>query len=80
MTARNQTDNIAYFIAFCVEIYKNAHNIIGAEVSTIFTRHGVMEFLANNYEVLHTQSPQWILDEIDEVIKYHENETLSRKP
>ena len=33
---RNRIDDIGYFIAFCVEIYKNAHHLPGAEVSKIF--------------------------------------------
>lgn len=27
-----------------------------------------MEYLEENYEILHTQSPDWILSEIDEII------------
>lgn len=66
---RNHNDDIAYFIAFCVEIYKNAHNISGAETSIVFAEHGVMEYLSENFEVLHTQSPGWILAEIEDYIK-----------
>lgn len=66
---RNKTENIAYFIAFCVETYKNAHNISGAEASTVFSDHGVMNYLSENFEVLHTQSPGWILAEIEDFIK-----------
>lgn len=64
-----QIDDVAYFIAFCIEIYKNAHNITGAEAPAVFSRHGVMEYLSDNFEVLHTQSPAWILAEIDDYIK-----------
>lgn len=63
------TEDIAYFIAFCVETYKNAHNISGAEASTVFSDHGVMNYLSENFEVLHTQSPDWILAEIEDFIK-----------
>ena len=69
MTERTQTDDIAYFIAFCVEIYKNAHSLSGAEVSELFYAKGVMGYLTDNYEVLHTQSPRWILAEINDMIK-----------
>ena len=48
---RNKTEDIAYFIAFCVETYKNAHNISGAEASTVFSDHGVMNYLSENFEV-----------------------------
>lgn len=65
---RNLNDDTAYFIAFCVETYKNAHNMSGAEASTVFSDHGVMEYLSDNYEVLHTQSAAWILAEIEDFI------------
>lgn len=41
----------------------------GAEASTVFSDHGVMEYLSDNYEVLHTQSAAWILAEIEDFIK-----------
>lgn len=66
---RNHTDDLAYFIAFCVEMYKNAHSMTGAEVSEIFSSHGILEFLADNFEVLHTQGPNWILAEIEDFIQ-----------
>lgn len=64
-----QIDDVAFFLAFCVEIYKNAHNISGAEAAAVFFKHGVMEYLSDNFDVLHTQSPTWILAEIDDYIK-----------
>lgn len=65
----NKTDDTAYFIAFCIETYKNAHNMSGAEASAVFSDHGVMEYLSENFEVLHTQSSGWILAEIEDFIK-----------
>ena len=66
---RSETDNIAYFIAFCIEIYKKAHSLTGMSAFNIFLAHGLDNYLAENFEVLHTQSPRWILEEIDDVIK-----------
>lgn len=66
---RNKIDDTAYFIAFCVETYKNALHISGTEASAVFSDHGVMEYLSENFEVLHTQSPAWILAEIEDFIK-----------
>lgn len=60
--------DIAYFISFCIEQYKVHVSISGAEVLDLFDRYGVMEYLASNYEILHTQSRQWLLEEIDEYI------------
>lgn len=43
----------------------------GAKVSQLFNETGLTEFLAANFEPIHTQSPQWILEEIDEYLSYH---------
>lgn len=66
---KSQIDDIAYFLAFCVEIYKNAHSLSGAEASAIFAKNELYDYLSENFEVLHTQSPAWILEEIEEIIK-----------
>lgn len=66
--------DIAYFISFCIEQYKVHVSISGAEVLDLFDRYGVMEYLASNYEILHTQSRQWLLEEIDEYIRQRKEE------
>lgn len=71
MLDKQHTDDIAFFIAFCVEKYKNTHSLSGEAVSDVFSKHGLMEYLADNYEILHTQSPQWIIAEIDDIITNH---------
>lgn len=65
---KKHNDDIAYFIAFCVETYKNANGMNGAEVSRLFNSTGLSEFLSDNFEPIHTQSPQWILEEINDYI------------
>ena len=62
------TDNISYFIAFCIEQYKTAKGLEGAEVAKLFFDQGVAEYLADNYEILHTQSHQWLIEEIDDFL------------
>lgn len=62
------TDNISYFIAFCIEQYKTAKGLEGAEVAKLFFAKGVAEYLADNYEILHTQSHQWLIEEIDDFL------------
>ncbi|MGM9736997.1 MAG: DUF3791 domain-containing protein [Candidatus Cryptobacteroides sp.] len=62
------TDKISYFIAFCIEQYKTAKGLEGAEVAKLFFDKGVAAYLAENYEVLHTQSHQWLIEEIDDFL------------
>ena len=61
--------DIAYFLSFCIEQYKTDKGISGSESAEILARYGVLDYLADHYEVLHTQSRQWLLEDIDDFIK-----------
>lgn len=60
--------DLLYFVAFCLESYKNKHKLSGADVSALFSKYGIDDYLARNYDVLHTQGIEWILEEIEEMI------------
>ncbi len=61
--------DIAYFLSFCIEQYKNVKGMDGAEVMETFAKYGVLDYLNNHFEILHTQSRQWILEDIEEFIE-----------
>ena len=60
--------NITYFISFCIEQYMNAKGINEDEAMATFTEYGVFNYLKDYFEVLHTQSRQWIVADIEEFI------------
>ncbi len=64
-----KTQDISYFLSFCIEQYKNAHNLCGSEAMRILDNYRVLDYLKDNYEILHTQSWQWIMEDIDEFIR-----------
>lgn len=66
--------DIAYFISFGIEQYKNAKGLSGEEVMQVFSKYGVLEYLRDFFDVLHTQSHQWLLANIDEFINLREKE------
>lgn len=61
--------DIAYFISFCIEQYKEAKGMSGYEAMSLLSKYGVLEYLSEHWEVLHTQSRQWILEDIEEYIR-----------
>ena len=63
--------DIAYFISFCIEQYKNAKGLSGEEVMQEFSKYGVLEYLHDFFDVLHTQSYQWLLANIDQKERGH---------
>ena len=69
-----KTQDIAYFVSFCIEQYKNAKHLTGAEAMHQLDRYGVLDYLSKHYEILHTQNYQWILEDIDEFIRLRKEE------
>lgn len=63
--------DVAYFLSFCIEQYMNAKGLSRNEAMALLSERGVLDYLAEHFEILHTQSRQWIIEEIDEYIKEH---------
>ena len=61
--------SVARFVVFCIERYRLRGGLSPAAVLAMFKESGVEEFLMRNFEVLHSQSVEYILREIDLFIK-----------
>lgn len=57
------------FKTFCIEQYKKAHKLRGAETVKLFDRYEVLSYLDEYYEPLHTQGSAYLVEEVDELIK-----------
>ena len=64
-----ETKDKSFFLAFCIEQYKQAKGMSGTEVAEMFFATGLATYLTDNFEVLHTQSHHWIIEEIDEYLE-----------
>lgn len=69
----SRDNDISYFVSFCIEQYKKAKGMDGAETASLFFSSGVASYLANNFDVLHTQSRQWLIEEIEAKIEGRES-------
>jgi len=68
--------DIAYFLSFCIEQYKSVKGISGTEALNTFVTYGILDYLSEHFDILHTQSRQWLLEEIDELIKTRKGESI----
>lgn len=73
-----RSNEISYFLSFCIEQYKQAHNLTGEQAMQVLDRYGVLDYLEEHYGVIHTQGARWILEDMDEFIENRKNESLSR--
>ena len=59
------------FVSFCVEEYQFVTDMgcSGQKVIDFFNRYGVIEYLLEHYEVLHSMGARAILEEIEAFIR-----------
>lgn len=57
------------FKVFCLESYKSAHNLNGANVVDSFAKNGVFDYIDSFYDVLHSTGQQYIVADIDQFLK-----------
>jgi len=58
-----------WFLASCVELYKDEKGINGKDAYNYLNKTGAINFITDCWEGLHTTSPSYIVDSIDEFIK-----------
>lgn len=49
------------FVSFCIEMYAREYNMDGVAVSLTFEKKGIIDYLMNNYQELHSQGKEFLL-------------------
>ena len=57
------------FMVYCTEQYKSAKKLSGKQVSALFSRYQVWDYLYSCFEALHTTGANYIVDDIDSYIE-----------
>lgn len=53
------------FMIYCTERYKSAKNLTGKQVSELFSRYQVWDYIYSCFEALHTTGEKYIVHDID---------------
>ena len=53
------------FLIYCIEQYKSAKKLNGKQVSELFSRYQVWEYIYSCFEALHTTGVNYIIEDID---------------
>lgn len=61
------------FLVFCVEAYARQNGLSSLQAYSLFKTKGLITFLKNNFEVLHTQGGDYILEEVKLYLKRRKN-------
>ncbi len=65
MATNNVVSKTLEFKVYCFEAYKNKYGLTGQECLNIFNKYKVFNYLNDFYDVLHTTSNEYVLDDID---------------
>ncbi len=57
------------FLIYCIKIYKNAKKLNGKEVTELFEKYDVFNYITTFFEALHTTGDQYIIEDIDGYIE-----------
>lgn len=57
------------FLIYSTELYKSAKNMTGKQVSELFSRYDVWNYIYSCFEALHTTGANYIIEDIDQYIK-----------
>lgn len=68
-----QLEKERMFYIFCVEKYSAFTTMTSSEVLALFQKHDVYNFTSTNYDVLHSQGEEYILNEIAVYLKNQNN-------
>lgn len=57
------------FLVYCVEKYRVAKNLTGVQVSELFTKYHVWDYVYDCFGALHTTGDYYIINDIDQFIE-----------
>ena len=63
----------AEFLSFAIEVYKIKLGVSGAKVAEYFDETGTLDFLLENYDLLHTIGKEQLLSEIERFLSKRVN-------
>jgi hypothetical protein len=69
-----------WFLASCVELYKDEKGLTGQEAFNYLRKTGAVDFITGCWDGLHMTSTHYIVDSIDEYIKTHGSDNTSVVP
>ena len=64
----NLNEMKAEFLSFAIEAYKTKLGVSGAKVAEYFDETGTLDFLLENYDLLHTVGKEQLLSEIEHIL------------
>jgi len=57
------------FVSFCLEEYKTLRGLDGSKAAFCFEKYGIVDYLMEHYDILHSFGRDAILNDIEQFIR-----------
>jgi hypothetical protein len=58
-------NKVIEFSIFCLESYKQAHELTGKQVIALFSEKKIFDYIESFYDILHSTGQKYIVEDID---------------
>lgn len=65
------TEDLAFWLSWCIEEYASSKGKSASDIMPLFENSGVLQYLSENAEILHTQGKSLIFDCIEKFLQNH---------
>ena len=65
----SERSKVAEFVSFCIESFANAKGKSGIDTLRLFDSCGLVGYLDEFYDVLHTQGREWLMADMEDYLK-----------
>ncbi|MDR0874348.1 MAG: DUF3791 domain-containing protein [Prevotellaceae bacterium] len=66
----NETDSKKKFVVFAIEEYRNRKGIDGKTAITLFEKSGLLQYIEDFYDVLHSNGTEYLIADFDDYFKH----------
>ena len=63
-----ESEDLAFWLSWCIEEYAAEMEKSNVDVARLFEKNGVLRYLSENAEILHTQGRNYILRDIGDFL------------
>ena len=56
------TEDVVFWLSWCIEEYASSKGMAATDVAQFFEQNGVLQYLSENAEILHTQGKSFIFN------------------
>jgi hypothetical protein len=68
MYKKGVSDKIIQFVVFAIEEYRAAKNLSGKEAFALFQKSGLLDYVEEFYDILHSQGTEYLIYDFDEYL------------